>query len=118
METGILTCGPTDRLGEEAARARAAGTELCVVLQPGGVIMGVLRRERLAGPADQTAEEAMRPGPSTFRPSVPIDEMIEFLARRNISGALVGTPDGRLLGAVTLAALQLAAAERRAAVSD
>ena len=74
--------------------------------------MGVLRRERLAGPSEQTAEQAMRPGPSTFRPGVPIDEMIEFLTTRNITGALVGTPDGRLVGAVTLAALQLAANRR------
>ena len=117
MQTGVLTCGLGDRLGEVAARAGEVGTDLCVVLNQGGVIMGVLRRQRLAGPAEQTAEEAMRPGPSTFRPSVPIDEMIEFLTARNITGALVGTPDGKLLGAVTLPALQAAAARRRAAVS-
>ena len=110
MQTEVMTCRLGDPLGEVAAAAAARNTDLCAVLNEAGVIMGVLRSQRLAGDPAQTAEQAMRPGPSTFRPSVPIEEMIEFLASRDIQGpALVGTPDGRLLGTVTLKTLREAA---------
>ena len=108
VTTDVLRCGPNERLGDLAAMAAARGTGICVVLNDAGVVLGVLRRQALGGDPAQTAEEAMRPGPSTFRPSVPIEEMIEFLASRNLTMGLVGTPDGRLMGAVTLDALRAA----------
>jgi CBS domain-containing protein len=40
----------------------------------------------------------MRPGPSTFRPNVAVEEMVRFMAERGISAAVVTTSDGRLVG--------------------
>lgn len=106
MDTDVLTCHMGDRVGDTARMAVSRGTSLAVVLNHAGVVTGVLRRKALDGDPGHAVEQAMQPGPSMFRPGVPVQEMIEFLVKRDLSGALVGTPDGRLVGAVTLSALQ------------
>jgi CBS domain-containing protein len=45
-------------------------------------------------------EEVMSPGPSTFRPSLPVGEMAEYLDEHELGHALVSTLDGRLVGVV------------------
>ena len=44
------------------------------------IVLGLLRAEELGLDEALTAESAMRPGPSTFRPHVPIAEMAEVMA--------------------------------------
>ncbi|TMK45618.1 MAG: hypothetical protein E6G66_12685 [Actinobacteria bacterium] len=40
----------------------------------------------------------MRPGPATYRPDVPVQELLQKLAPKHVGRALVATPEGRLLG--------------------
>jgi Mg/Co/Ni transporter MgtE len=40
----------------------------------------------------------MRPGPSTFRPYVPILEMAAFMVEHNTVSSPITTSDGRLVG--------------------
>ena len=40
----------------------------------------------------------MRPGPSTFRPFVSIDEMANFMVEHKLDSSPVTTSDGRLVG--------------------
>jgi Mg/Co/Ni transporter MgtE len=40
----------------------------------------------------------MRPGPSTFRPHVPIEEMAHFMVHHDLPSSPVTTSDGRLVG--------------------
>ena len=47
-----------------------------------------------------SVEEAMTPGPSTVRPSIGTDALLERMRSRNLTSHLVTTPDGRLVGLV------------------
>ena len=95
----VPTCGPEEPVGE--VRARTQGWDTCVVVD-GGVVLGVLDVEGLERvEARTTAEEAMRAGPSTFRPSITRRELAGWMddqdgARR----CLLTTLDGRLVGVV------------------
>jgi hypothetical protein len=53
-------------------RIRATGWDVCMVLNDERVVLGILLREALDAEDDSSVEEAMRPGPGTFRPNVSI----------------------------------------------
>lgn len=58
----------------------------------------MLRDEELSGDPSRTVEEAMRPGPSTFRPNVPISEMAHYMTEHDLISAPITTSDGKLVG--------------------
>lgn len=62
------------------------------------VVLGLLRERELGGDPDQRVEQAMRPGPSTFRPFVAIDEMAHVMSEHNLESSPITTSDGRLVG--------------------
>jgi Mg/Co/Ni transporter MgtE len=92
------TCGLDERLGEVAQRVRAAGWDACVVVNPERVVFGLLRAEELQADPELRIEQAMRPGPSTFRPFVPIVEMARFMVDHDLDNSPITTSDGRLVG--------------------
>ena len=59
-----------------------------------------LGRRALAADTDESVEEAMTPGPSTVRPSIGVDALLERIRVRKLSSFLVTTPDGRLVSLV------------------
>src|SRR5690242_17825852 len=79
-------------------RARAAGWEAAVVVNDEGVVFGLLRSKELAQGADEPVERFMRPGPSTFRPHVPILEMAAYMVEHDVESSPITTSDGRLVG--------------------
>jgi Mg/Co/Ni transporter MgtE len=92
------TCGLDERLGEVARRVRAAGWEACVVVNAERVVFGLLRTRELEADPGLRVEQAMRPGPSTFRPYVSVVEMARFMADHNLESSPITTSDGRLVG--------------------
>ena len=56
----------------------------------------------------------MRPGPSTFRPNVPIAEMVAFMAKHDLPNAPVTTSAGELIGLLVREDAERAAHERHA----
>jgi CBS domain-containing protein len=96
----VPTCALGDRLAEVQERLRAVGWDTCIVLNEQRVVLGRLGRKALASDADSSAEKAMTPGPSTVRPSIGTDALLERIRRRNLTSFLVTTPDGRLVGLV------------------
>jgi Mg/Co/Ni transporter MgtE len=94
----VPTCGPTERVGETRERARAAGWDLCVVVNEQRVVLGLLRERELAADPAASVEAAMELGPSTFRPSVPLAEMAEYFEQNELANAPITTPDGVLVG--------------------
>jgi len=40
----------------------------------------------------------MEPGPGTYRPDVPLEELVERMKSRGFESALITHPDGRLVG--------------------
>lgn len=68
-----------------------------MVVNDEGVVL-VLRADRNERPDHARAEEAMRPGPSTFRPHVPIGEMADDMTEYDLDDVPITTSDGRLVG--------------------
>ena len=64
------------------------------------VVLGRLGRKALASDSEESVEEAMSPGPTTVRPSIGTDALLERMRRRNLTSYVVTTPDGRLVGLV------------------
>jgi Mg/Co/Ni transporter MgtE len=100
---------PTCRLGETvadaAARAAAAGWDVCMVVNAEGILLGRLDRKELQSDGAQLVDQAMRPGPSTYRPDTPAAELRHVMAHRGIGKLPVTTGDGRLLGVICRDAL-------------
>jgi CBS domain-containing protein len=118
MAAGLPTEGEAADLEESLRdvreRARAAGWDACVVVNEERIVMGLLRAEQLGRDGDLTAESAMRPGPSTFRPHVPIAEMAEFMAEHDLPNAPVTTSAGELVGLLVREDVERAAHKRHA----
>jgi Mg/Co/Ni transporter MgtE len=92
------TCSLEERLGDVRDRVRAAGWNACVVVNAQRVVLGLLRTAELAAEPSLRIEEAMRPGPSTFRPFVSIDEIVRFMREHDLETSPITTSDGKLVG--------------------
>jgi len=96
----VPTCSLGERLGEVRNRALAAGWDACVVVSQDRVVLGLLRARELQADPDLLVEQAMRPGPSTYRPFVSVAEMRRTMIDRNLESSPVTTSDGKLVGLV------------------
>ena len=96
----VPTCTLGERLGDVRDRASAAGWDACVVVSQDRVVLGLLRAKELHADPDLLVERAMRPGPSTYRPNVTIEEMRRTMTERNLDSSPVTTSDGKLVGLV------------------
>jgi Mg/Co/Ni transporter MgtE len=94
----VPTCRMDELLGDVRGRVQAGGWNACVVVNEERVVLGLLRSKELEGDAALRIEAAMRPGPSTFRPFVAIEEMAEYMIEHDLESAPVTTSDGRLVG--------------------
>jgi len=95
---------PTCRLGEPIGavrdRTRSAGWDTCFVITEQRVVLGRVRTEAFAAAPDTPVETLMEPGPSTFRPDVPLSQMLDYMTEHGIRRAVITDQDGRLLGLI------------------
>ena len=96
------TCRLDETLGPVQERVRAAGWKACVVVNGERVVLGLLRENELGADPNQRIEQAMHPGPSTFRPFVLVEELAHYMAEHDLPNAPITTSDGRLVGLITL----------------
>ena len=94
----VPTCGLTEGLGAVRDRVRALGWDTVVVVNEERVVLGLLRSKELDQDPAQLIEQAMRPGPSTFRPLVPAGEMARAMVEHKLESSPITTSDGRLVG--------------------
>jgi len=94
----VPTCGLGEGLGAVRDRVRGQGWDAVVVVNDERVVLGLLRSKELAQDSGLTIEQAMRPGPSTFRPFVAIAEMARFMTEHDLDSSPITTSDGRLVG--------------------
>jgi Mg/Co/Ni transporter MgtE len=87
-----------ERIDEVRKQVRAAQWDACVVVNEESVVLGLLREEELNRGGNDAIEAVMRPGPSTFRPNVPIEEMARFMTDHDLPNSPITTSDGRLVG--------------------
>ena len=95
-DSSILLCGPDDRLGD--LWQKIGEHALCGVVAEEGVLLGRISREDIENRPDAVARDVMHRGPSTFRPDVPIGDMAEWFEKREFTGVIITTPDGRPYG--------------------
>jgi CBS domain-containing protein len=98
LRADVPTCRPDERVGDAAERARAAGWDMCVVVNDRRVVLGVLRKKALAGDPSRAAEAAMELGPTTFRPNELLAGVAFRLTQAGVQRVLITTGDGELLG--------------------
>ena len=96
----VPTCSLGERLGDVRDRVAAAGWEACVVVSDGRIVLGLLRARELQADPQRLVDQVMRPGPSTYRPFVPVEELRGIMSDRNLESSPVTTSDGRLVGLV------------------
>ena len=96
----VPTCRLDERLQDVRVRVQATEWDTAIVVTENGVVLGRLGRDALRREDDVSVEDAMTEGPSTVRPSIGVDALLERMARRNNRMALITTPDGRLVGVV------------------
>lgn len=94
----VPTSGLKERLGDVRDRVRAAGWDAVVVVNEERVVLGLLRSKELSKDVDLSMEEAMRPGPSTYRPHVLVKEIAEKMVEHNVESSPITTSDGKLVG--------------------
>src|SRR6185436_4782572 len=75
LKRNVLTCAPRDRVGVIKNR-RPNPTDVCVVLNDRGIVLGLIEGEAWEQDPLRTAAEVMNPAPRTFRPnSDPVEVM-------------------------------------------
>jgi CBS domain-containing protein len=96
----VPVCSLGERLGDVRDRTVAAGWDACVVVSQNRIVLGLLRARELDADPDLPVEQVMRPGPSTYRPFVSVEEMRRTMIERNMDSSPVTTSDGKLVGLV------------------
>ncbi|HET7466631.1 MAG TPA: CBS domain-containing protein [Candidatus Dormibacteraeota bacterium] len=94
----VPTATVEERLSVVRERARRSGRDAVVVVNGQNVVMGLLRAKELQQDGDLTIEQAMRPGPSTFRPYVSAREMADYMVEHKLECSPITTSDGKLVG--------------------
>lgn len=102
VRDGDIVCHLGDSLGESAARVRAVGENVCIVVDDNHVVLGRVRGRNLSGDPNARIEDVMQSGPSTIRPDTPLAEVVETLRDGQVKSTLVTDPGGRLIGTLYL----------------
>ena len=94
----VAVCGLKDRLGDVRDRVAKSGLDVAVVIDAERIVLGLLRSKQLEMDPNLAVEQAMRPGPSTFRPYVSMKEMADYMVEHSLESAPITTSDGKLVG--------------------
>ncbi len=94
----VPLCKLDETIGNVRGRTRQEGWDVCVVVDGDRVVLGRLRKEAFAAPPEATVEDLMESGPTTIRPDVRLESILERLRQRNVDKILVTTTDGQLIG--------------------
>jgi CBS domain-containing protein len=93
----VLEDVPRCRIGQALAELDLS-SDLYVVVNEDEVVLGDLRGKALRADPSTRVEEAMNPGPVTYRPNTSVHEMAHYLVDNDARRVLVTDADGRLIG--------------------
>jgi CBS domain-containing protein len=94
----VATCRPDERLHEIRARTADSPGGVVVVVNEAHVVLGLLDAEALESADAASAEDVMDPAPTTYRPSLPLEQAMEWMRESKKGYALVTTGDAVLVG--------------------
>ena len=99
MRRDVPRFGLDDRVGDILDSLTAGGWEWAAIVDGSGILIGRVRA-RDTGDRSARAADIMDPGPGTYRPNVPLDELLGRMLDHGFDLAFVTDPDGRLQGLV------------------
>ena len=97
-----IACHLGEPLGDVAKRVRAAGKDTCIVVDDRHIVLGRIPGRALDGDPKALVEDVMQLGPSTIRPDVDLETVVDTLREGNVKSTLVTDQEGRLIGTVYL----------------
>jgi Mg/Co/Ni transporter MgtE len=92
------TCALGDRVANVREEVLALGRDVCIVVNPEGIVEGRLRGRALEEAPEATAEQAMEVGPTTIRPSERLEPLVERMRKRGVATIVVSDLRGHLVG--------------------
>ena len=107
-----IVCHLGQRLADVAERVKAAGKAECIVVNDHHVVLGRIRGRPLDSDPNALVEDVMRPGPSTIRPDMGLETVVNTLRDGNVESTLVTNQEGRLIGTVYLEDVERRLAEQ------
>ena len=106
LRRDLVVAAPDEQVKGLADRIMADPAGLAVVVAD-GIVQGIIRGAELSGAApDATAEQIMRFGISTVRPSEELDPLLDRMDKAGLAEIVVAGADGTLVGAVIAGALR------------
>ncbi len=100
VSSDVPICYPGDRIGSIRQRLEATGWDICIVVNEARVVLGRLKGKTWEAGSDEAAERVMQNGPSTFRPDVPLQELVGWMQKHRSDSVILTSQDGRLIGVV------------------
>jgi CBS domain-containing protein len=94
---GVPTCSPEEPIGR-VRQLFKDGWSWVVVVNSAGIILGRLRGTRLGEDDSVSAANVMELGPPTYRPSLPLEEIVPKMQSGGFENVLISDSDGRPLG--------------------
>jgi rhodanese-related sulfurtransferase len=94
---------PTVRAEATIGDARAAfgdGSDVAIVLNEHDVVLGLLRSETVGLDPSTAVVDVVQPGPSTFRPSMTVRELVEYFRKSDEARAIITTNSGEWIGLI------------------
>ena len=85
----IPTCQAHERLGHVRHRVLEAGQRLCIVVNDDDVVFGRLRGKTWDGDPNAEVENVMELGPTTIRPDVFLNDVLERMQKAGVGSFLV-----------------------------
>ena len=85
----------------------SCGDETIAVVDEQGVLLGAVDAGVVALPSDTPVERIMMPAPSTIRPDLRIDEVVERLRKDRLESVFVTAVNGTLFGVASLKELDV-----------
>jgi Mg/Co/Ni transporter MgtE len=112
VSADVVTCSLTEPVGEVARSIADSPYGFALVSSATGVLLGRIRASTLNVEPDAPAEQVMESGPSTVRPHTPADQLAQRLHDRDLTTAIITTPEGELIGIARRADLEQGAPQR------
>ena len=74
--------------------------DVAIVLDEHDVVLGVLRKETMGLDPKTPVIDVVQPGPSTFRPSMTVRELVQWFRKSDADRAIVSTNGGEWIGLI------------------
>lgn len=102
-----LTCSLDGGIESARKLADQAGDDGCIVIDDKGIVLGRVRSRPFYNNDETRVAQIMEEGPSTYRPNVPLKELVGKMKKGGLKSVVISDPDGKLVGILNLSRADL-----------